>query len=74
MIDADFLFVVTSNFSNPADSELAFQQLQKEPLWSKLKVVQQGKVHVVGQYWLFGSYLSANRVLDDLFKYLLPEQ
>ncbi len=53
---------------------LAFQQLQKEPLWSELKVVQQGKVYVVGQYWLFGSYLSANRVLDDLFKYLLPEQ
>ncbi|MEH2253947.1 MAG: iron-siderophore ABC transporter substrate-binding protein [Nostoc sp.] len=71
LIDADVLFVVTSNFSQPDDAKRALKQLRSQPLWSKLNVVQQGKVHVVGQYWLIGNYLSANLVLDDVFKYLV---
>lgn len=71
LIDADVLFVVTSNFSQPDDVKLAIQQFTAQPLWSKLNVVKQGKVHVVGQYWLIGHYLSANLVLDDVFKYLV---
>ncbi|WP_375515148.1 iron-siderophore ABC transporter substrate-binding protein [uncultured Nostoc sp.] len=71
LIDADVLFVVTSNFSQPDDAKLAIQQLTAQPLWSKLNVVKQGKVHIVGQYWLIGYYFSANLVLNDLFKYLV---
>ncbi|MFN6568404.1 hypothetical protein [Dendronalium sp. ChiSLP03b] len=49
------------------------EQLMTQPLWRKLKVVQQGKVHVMGECWLAGSYISANRVLNNLFKYLLKQ-
>lgn len=71
LIDADVLFVITSNFSQPNDAKLAVQQLTTQPLWSKLNVVKQGKVHIVGQHWLVGYYLSANQVIDDMFKYLV---
>ncbi|MEH1837588.1 MAG: iron-siderophore ABC transporter substrate-binding protein [Nostoc sp.] len=73
LIDGDVLFIMTSSFPTKADSELAIQQFMAQPLWSKLKVAQQGKVHVIGPHWGGGNYLSANRVLDDLFKYLLPQ-
>ncbi len=74
LIDADVLFVLNPGFPTPVDSKLVLKQLMAEPLWSKLKVVQEGKVYVVGHYWYFGSYLSALLVLDDLFKYLVEEQ
>lgn len=72
-LDGDALFLIASRFKNPLESQRAIQQLQREPLWSKLKVAQKGKVYVVGEYWLAGSYLTANRVLDDLFKHLIGE-
>ena len=72
LIDGDVLFLMTHSFPKKADSELAIQQFMVQPLWSKLKVAQQGKVYVIGPHWGGGNYLSANLVLDDLFKYLLP--
>ena len=45
--------------------------MQAIPLWFKLKAVQQGKVYQVGSYWVGTSPLAANRVIDDLFKFLL---
>ncbi|GAA6619150.1 iron-siderophore ABC transporter substrate-binding protein [Scytonema sp. NUACC26] len=70
-IDADVLFVVPSGFKQEADTQKALQQLSSQPLWSKLKVVQQGKVYEVGTYWLANGPMSALRVLDDLEKYIL---
>jgi iron complex transport system substrate-binding protein len=71
-IDGDILFIVRYGFKDPAQSKIAVNQLMAEPLWSKLNVVRQGKVYVVDDfYWLTGSYLSANRVIDDLFTYIL---
>jgi len=71
-IDGDILFLVRYGFKDPAESKIAVHQLIAEPLWSKLNVVRRGKVYVVDEfYWLTGSYLSANRVLDDLFSYLV---
>ncbi|MEH2338306.1 iron-siderophore ABC transporter substrate-binding protein [Nostoc sp.] len=71
-IDGDILFLVRYGFKNPAQSKTAVNKLMAEPLWSKLNVVRQGKVYVVDDfYWLTGSYLSANRVIDDLFTYIL---
>lgn len=71
-IDGDILFIVRYGFQDPAESKIAVHQLMAEPLWSKLNVVRQGKVYVVDAfYWLTGSYLSANRVIDDLFSYLV---
>ena len=72
-IDGDVLFIGTFSFPTPTDAQKAFEQIKTEPLWSSLKVVQQGKVHLIGRYWIPGSYLTANRVLDDLEKYLLQQ-
>ncbi|MDF5726510.1 MAG: iron-siderophore ABC transporter substrate-binding protein [Rhizonema sp. PD38] len=68
-IDGDILFIVRYGFKNPVQAKIAGHQLMAEPLWSKLNVVKHNKVYVVDEfYWLTGSYLSANRVLDDLFR------
>lgn len=72
-LDGDALFLIASRFNSPLESQRAIGQLQTEPLWSKLKVVQQGKVYGVGEYWLSGSYITANRVIDDLFKYIVED-
>jgi iron complex transport system substrate-binding protein len=49
-------------------------RLKSDPLWLKLSAVQQGRVYEVGDHWTIGSPLTANLVLDDLFKYLIEEQ
>ncbi len=73
-IDGDILFLLRYGFKKPSESNSALRQLIAEPLWSKLNVVKQGKIHMVDEfYWLAGSYLSANRVLDDLFTYLVKD-
>lgn len=48
-------------------------RLESNPLWLKLRAVQQGRVYEVGDHWTIGSPLTANLVLDDLFKYLVEE-
>ncbi|MEH2273821.1 MAG: iron-siderophore ABC transporter substrate-binding protein [Nostoc sp.] len=74
LIDADILFVIPFSFNKKNSYQKMIEQLMAQPLWRKLKVVQQGKVYVMGEYWLAGSYISANKVLDDLFRYLVKEQ
>ncbi len=69
--DGDALFLISDATIHPADAQEARKQLQVQPLWSKLKAVQQGKVYVVGSYWVCCGPLAANRVLDDLSKSLL---
>ncbi len=49
-------------------------RLKSDPLWLKLSAVGQGRVYEVGDHWTIGSPLTANLVLDDLFKYLIEEQ
>ncbi|MEH2222119.1 iron-siderophore ABC transporter substrate-binding protein [Nostoc sp.] len=67
LLDADVLFVAV----DPGAREL-FQKYQKTRLWQTLNVVQNQRVYSVdSSYWIFGSILSANAILDDLFKYLL---
>jgi iron complex transport system substrate-binding protein len=69
--DGDALFLISDATIHPADAQKARKQLQVQPLWSKLKAVQQGKVYVVGSYWICCGPLAANRVLDDLSQYLV---
>jgi iron complex transport system substrate-binding protein len=65
LLDADILFVAV----DPGAREL-FHQYQNTGLWQSLKVVQNQRVYSVdSSYWIFGSVLSANAILDDLFKY-----
>ncbi|MBW4543125.1 MAG: iron-siderophore ABC transporter substrate-binding protein [Symplocastrum torsivum CPER-KK1] len=49
-------------------------RLKSDPLWLKLDAVEQGRVYQVEDHWTIGSPLTANLVLDDLFKYLIEER
>ncbi|GAA6619168.1 iron-siderophore ABC transporter substrate-binding protein [Scytonema sp. NUACC26] len=71
--DGDVLFVVQASDRSNINSQKALQQLQAQPLWSKLKAVQYNKAHVVGVYWLGYSPVSAQYVIDDLFQFVASE-
>lgn len=70
-LDADALFIVASE---DTDSQQRVETLKANPLWSKLNVVQQGKVYQVSDYWLVGGPIALNLVIDDLFKYLVSSE
>jgi iron complex transport system substrate-binding protein len=54
------------------DSLKLVEQLKKNPLWSQLEAVKQGNVYPVNaEHWYGGDIVTANLVLDDLFKYLI---
>lgn len=54
------------------DSLKLVKQLQNHPLWSQLEAVKQGKVYPVNaEHWYGGDVVTANLILDDLFKYLI---
>ncbi len=49
-----------------------YNYILNHPLWLQLNAVQSGRVYEVGDdYWHGGSYIAANLILDDLFKYLV---
>ena len=67
LLEADILFVALD-----PGAEESFQKYQNSQLWQKLNVVKNNQVYTVdSSYWIFGNILSANAILDDLFKYLL---
>ncbi len=70
-LEGDILFVIKIDIG---DVQSVFRQLKTEPLWSKLKVVQKGKVYEVKVHWTGTGPIAANRVIDDLFRYFLQEQ
>ncbi|MEH2424806.1 MAG: iron-siderophore ABC transporter substrate-binding protein [Nostoc sp.] len=73
-LDGDILFLVSEDALGTRDLHPILEQLKTEPLWSKLKVVQQEKVHEVGFYWVQFGPLAANRMIDDLERYLVKQQ
>ncbi|MEH2082411.1 MAG: iron-siderophore ABC transporter substrate-binding protein [Nostoc sp.] len=73
-LDGDILFLVSEDTLGKRDLHPILEQLKAEPLWSKLKVVQQEKVHEVGFYWVQFGPLAANRMIDDLERYLVKQQ
>ncbi|MUL35003.1 ABC transporter substrate-binding protein [Gloeocapsopsis dulcis] len=75
-IDSDALFVVTWSGEEKGRREVQsfLEKLKADPLWLKLKVVQQDKVYEVGDYFQGAGPLTANLILDDLFKYLVEEE
>ncbi|WP_228055161.1 iron-siderophore ABC transporter substrate-binding protein [Gloeocapsopsis crepidinum] len=65
--DGDILFVY-----NSYDGESHLQRLKNNPLWSKLKAVQQNRVYFVDvSVWRNSDMIAANAVIDDLYKYLV---
>ncbi|WP_335137064.1 ABC transporter substrate-binding protein [Nostoc sp.] len=70
-IDGDILFLVTEDIRSHQNPNSELQKLKASPLWSKLKVVQHSSVHEVGFYWRGMGPISANLLIDDLFRYLI---
>ncbi|OKH28588.1 hypothetical protein NIES1031_03635 [Chroogloeocystis siderophila 5.2 s.c.1] len=72
-MDGDIIFVFTwaGSLQERLKAKSTLQKLQADPLWSQLKAVKQGKVYDVGDYWLGVGPVTANLILDDLFRYLL---
>lgn len=71
--DVIFLWAFGDTVQARQSAQAKLAELKADPLWSQLQAVQQGKVYEVPDYWIGGGPIAANRVLDDLFKYLVPE-
>lgn len=74
LADGDIIFLWSSE-SDQAQQEIQTKiaKLKADPLWQQLNAVQQGKVYEMPSYWIGYSILTANAVLDDLFRYLVEE-
>lgn len=78
LADADNVFV----FSYPSHDERGqkkqqrlMKQLQGNPLWKILSATKNHRVfYVGGHWWRCNSYLLANKVLDDVAKYIAKKQ
>ncbi len=69
LLEADAMFIALD-----PGSEENLQKYQNNPLWQKLNVVKNNRVYTVDSgYWIFGNILSANAILDDIYKYLLNQ-
>ncbi|NJR39794.1 MAG: iron-siderophore ABC transporter substrate-binding protein [Leptolyngbyaceae cyanobacterium CSU_1_4] len=71
--DGDVMFIWTGENTPEANQQAQKKlvELKSDPLWQKLNVVQQNKVHQVPTYWIGSGTIAANLVIDDLFKYLI---
>lgn len=71
-IDGDVLFVMKpqSQTELAGDVRAALEKIKTNPLWNQLKAVQNNQVYEVDSYWFGVGYLAANRVLDDLARYV----
>jgi iron complex transport system substrate-binding protein len=69
-MEGDVIFLVMDQYN-----KLRFKQLINHPLWSRLQAVQEGRIYQVrSDVWISSwGIIGANRVLDDLFKYLLDK-
>jgi ABC-type Fe3+-hydroxamate transport system substrate-binding protein len=64
-------FLISDEFDADAAPDTALARLKADPLWSRLKAVQQNHVYEVPGYWIGFEPIAANAVVNDLFKYLV---
>lgn len=71
-MDGDVIFVMY--YGREQGDNLS--QLTKSPLWAQLEAVKNGKVYEVDDgHWGLGlGPIAANKVIDDLFKFLVEQQ
>ena len=71
-IDGDVLFVIKpqSQTELAGDVRAALEKIKENPLWNKLKAVENNQVYEVDTYWFGVGYIAANRILDDLTQYI----
>lgn len=73
--DGDVIFVWTAeNEATAQTTQQKLEELQADPLWQRLKAVQNEQVYVVPKYWIGSGPVAANAVIDDLFRYLLEDR
>jgi iron complex transport system substrate-binding protein len=72
--DVIFAWSYSDTLATVRSAREKLNRLKSDPLWLKLDAVEQGRVYQVSDHWTIGSPLTANLVLDDLFKYLIEEQ
>lgn len=69
--DGDVMFVYGLEFR---DTQPAYEELQKSPLWQQLKAVQTNRVHIVpDSYWSFPGIQGLDLLIDDLLAHLVQE-
>jgi iron complex transport system substrate-binding protein len=69
-IDGDVLFVAADG----AEAAQTITELKQNPLWQKLRAVQNDRVYPVNYpTWRGGNPLAADGVIDDLFTYLVED-
>lgn len=71
--DVIFLWTGEDTVEGTQKAQQKPSELKADPLWQQLNAVQQDKVYQVPSYWIGSGPLAANRVLDDLFKYLVEQ-
>ncbi|MFW5692425.1 MAG: ABC transporter substrate-binding protein, partial [Chloroflexota bacterium] len=72
LVDADVMLIWWFSAEPESDEESAayVSELEENPLWQTLEVVQNNEVYLVGSYWIGSSYHAAHAVIDDLFRYV----
>lgn len=75
LMDGDVIFYMVSDWGDDQGSQI-MEEWTGHPLWQTLKAVQNNAVHPVNEeHWnLGGGILAANRMLDDLYSFFLPEE
>ncbi len=74
-LDADHIFVFTFGVTDQEAEQATarLDELQDHPLWRSLNAAQEGRVYLVGDYWIFGAVSGAEAVLQDLVENLVEE-
>ncbi|YAF93925.1 MAG: iron-siderophore ABC transporter substrate-binding protein [Nodularia sp. CChRGM 3473] len=67
-LDIDIIFLAEAGINNHSKLE----ELQRQPIWSKVKAVEQDRVYLIkNSVWWGYNILAAHAVIDDLYKYLV---
>lgn len=75
LMDGDIMFYMVSNWGDDEGSQIQ-TEWTNQPLWQTLNVVQNDAVYPVNEeHWnLGGGIQAANRMLDDLYSFFLPDE
>lgn len=75
LMDGDIMFYMVSDWGDTEGSQIQDEWIN-EPLWQNLAVVQNNAVYPVDEaHWnLGGGMQAANRLLDDLYRFFLPDE
>lgn len=67
VINADYVFAFTTDGLTSGDAQDYLAELQENPLWQALDVMQEGRLYIVDNYWFGTGYIAAHAIIDDLY-------